>query len=107
MLIGLLAYRISPCGVVPGPQQIRGRTISFIQSRSLRKKLPAGFPRLTRVAAVIVTSASATATTEALATATPTTLWPVGLGLSFVDSQRPPAEVRSVQGCDGFVGCAG
>src|SRR5512146_2961033 len=60
-------------------------------------KLPARLARLARMAAVVISAAAATATAAESAAAA------LGLGASFVDRQRTPAGIASVQRGDGRI----
>ena len=66
-------------------------------------RLPAWFPGLTGVPAIVVFPAAASAATKSLSSAA----GPVGLGLRLIDLQRASPQFGSVQRGDGFIGLAG
>jgi hypothetical protein len=67
-----------------------------------KKKLPARFARLTRVATVVV-APTAAPTAKALAA----TSWPIGLWPGLVDGQSAATEFSPVQGCRCLIGFTG
>jgi hypothetical protein len=70
---------------------------------SLRRILPAWFARLTRVATIIIATATPTATTKALTAAT----GPVSFGFRLVDRQRAAAQFASIQRSDSLISFTG
>ncbi len=73
--------------------------------------LPAGFPRLTSVALVVVASTTATgtatATTGTSATEAAAVSPTIGFGTGFVDVQCAAAQLLAIQGGDGFFSLGG
>jgi hypothetical protein len=71
------------------------------------RKLPTWFARLPRLAAMIVSPASATTTAAKAASSAPASTRTVSLRLRLIDRQGPATHIRSVQGGDGLLSFTG
>jgi hypothetical protein len=88
---------------IPKQTNLRGTAKPHIRQNF--GKLPARFPRLTRVATVVIAATSASAAaTKPLST---TAAWPFSLRLSLVNLQSPSPEFSAVEGRDSLVGRGG